>query len=125
MLNAFIRRSVDSCIHYARVVIVAALVLGLGAAGYTAQYFAINTDISKLISADLAWRQRQLAFEQAFPERSESILAVVHAPTPELASAARNTLLDELLSRKDLFPLRSRAGWENVLRTKFSTLSFY
>jgi hypothetical protein len=94
---------VDFCIQRARVVIVAALIVGIVAGGYAVQYVAINTDISKLISPDLPWRQRQLAFEKAFPERSESILAVVHAPTLELASAARNSLLDELLSKNDLF----------------------
>jgi uncharacterized protein len=103
MLNAIIGRIVAFCIQHARVVIGSALILGAVAAGYGAKYFAINTDISKLISSDLPWRQRQLAFHQAFPDRSESILAVVRAPTPELASAARNRLLDELLPKSDLF----------------------
>jgi uncharacterized protein len=103
VLNASIWRTVDFCIRHARAVILLAVILGVGAAGYAAQHFTINTDISKLISSDLPWRQRQLAFQQAFPDRTESILAVVHAPTPELASAARNKLLDELLPNKDLF----------------------
>jgi hopanoid biosynthesis associated RND transporter like protein HpnN len=103
VLNASIGRTVDFCIRHARAVILLAVILGVGAAGYAAQHFTINTDISKLISSDLPWRQRQLAFQQAFPDRTESILAVVHAPTPELASAARNKLLDELLPNKDLF----------------------
>jgi uncharacterized protein len=103
VLNALIGRTVDFCIRHAHAVILLAVILGAGAAGYAAQHFAINTDISKLISPDLPWRQRQLAFQQAFPDRTESILAVVHAPTPELASAARNKLLDELLPNNDLF----------------------
>ena len=96
MLNVLITRTVDFCIRHARAVNFLAIILGAGAAAYAAQHFAVNTDISKLIATDLPWRQRQLAFEQAFPERIESILAVVRAPTPELASAARNELLDEL-----------------------------
>ena len=103
MLNAMIRRTVDRCIRHARVIIASALVLSGGAAIYVVQHFAINTDVSKLISPDLPWRQWQLAFQRAFPDRTESILVVISAPTPELASAARNTLLDELSPRNDLF----------------------
>jgi hopanoid biosynthesis associated RND transporter like protein HpnN len=103
MLNAFMGRTVDFCIQHMRLVIVLAVILGAASAGFAARHFAINTDISKLISPDLPWRQRQLAFQQAFPDHSESILTVVRAPTPELASAARNKLLDELLPKNDLF----------------------
>ncbi len=58
-----------------------------GRAIYAARNFAINTDINKLISPDLDWRKRDNQFEQAF-DREKLILAVVEAPTPELASAA-------------------------------------
>src|SRR5712672_1540628 len=67
VLNASIGRTVDFCIRHARAVILLAVILGVGAAGYAAQHFTINTDISKLISSDLPWRQRQLALQQAFP----------------------------------------------------------
>src|SRR4051794_39020757 len=46
---------------------------------------------SKLTSANLPWRQRSLAYQQAFPEYEELILAIVRAPTAELVSGARNT----------------------------------
>jgi hypothetical protein len=103
MLNRFITRAVGFCIRHTRVVIAVALLLSAAAVGYVARHFAINTDISKLISPDLPWRQRQIAFQQAFPDRTVSILAVVDAPTPELASAARNTLLNALTPKSDLF----------------------
>jgi hopanoid biosynthesis associated RND transporter like protein HpnN len=103
VLNAVIGRTVDFCIRHARVVILSGIILAAVAAGYAVQHFAISTDVSKLISAELPWRQRQRAFQQAFPERTESILVVVRAPTPELASAARNKLLDELLPNDGLF----------------------
>ena len=103
MLNAVIGRTVDFCIRHARVVILSGIILAAVAAGYAVQHFTISTDVSKLISAELPWRQRQRAFQQAFPDRTESILVVVRAPTPELASAARNKLLDELLPNDGLF----------------------
>ncbi len=70
---------------------------GTRSATYAGRYFAINTDASKLTSANLPWRQRSLAYQQAFPEYRELILAIVRAPTAELVSGARNSLLDELL----------------------------
>src|ERR1700704_4732492 len=102
MLNAFIGRTVDFCIQHMRLVIVLAVILGAASAVFAARHFAINTDISKLISADLPWRQRELEFQRAFPDRTESILAVVRAPTPELARAARDKLLEELVPKNDL-----------------------
>src|SRR6185436_18456160 len=56
---------------------------------------SINTDINKLISPDLDWRKRDNQFEQAF-DREKLILAVVEAPTPELASAASTALAAKL-----------------------------
>jgi uncharacterized protein len=79
------------------------VILGALSATYAERHFGINSDISKLISANLPWRQRELAFQQAFPTHIESILAVVRAPTPELASAAQKKLLDELQPETNLF----------------------
>ena len=71
------------------------LLLAVGASYYAARHFAINTDINKLISPDLDWRKRDNQFEQAF-DREKLILAVVEAPTPELASAASKALAAKL-----------------------------
>lgn len=64
-----------------------AVALAAGAAIYAADNFRINTDINKLISPNLDWRQRDIEFEKAF-DQERLILAVVEAPTPEFASAA-------------------------------------
>src|SRR5260370_28792584 len=72
------------------------MIMGLGSATYAMRHFAINTDVSKLISTDRPWRQRELEYEDAFPENRELILAVVHAPTPKLARVARDSLLLDL-----------------------------
>jgi hypothetical protein len=102
-VDRVIGRIVDFCVRHRWAVIVSAMILCGGAAEYARRHFAINTDIYKLISTDLPWRQRELAFQQAFPERSDSIIAVVHAPTAELASGARDALLDELSRIPGLF----------------------
>lgn len=71
---------------------------------YSARNFAINTDISNLISPNIDWRQREIALEKAFPSRVHTILAVVNAPTPELASLAADQLTEQLRKKPDLFP---------------------
>ena len=96
MMNAVIGRSVALCVRHAGIVITVGILLAVGSATYAAKHFAINTDVTKLIAPDLPWRQRELAYQEAFPETRELILAIVRAPTPELASIARERLLDEL-----------------------------
>jgi hopanoid biosynthesis associated RND transporter like protein HpnN len=103
MLNAVIRRTVAFCIRHAGAILVLGMIMGLGSATYAMRHFAINTDVSKLISTDRPWRQRELEYEDAFPENRELILAVVHAPTPELARGARDKLLEDLSQRADIF----------------------
>src|SRR6266699_6836815 len=86
MLRHAILTIVTRCTRHAWLTIAAAVVLGVISGVYAARHFAINTDINTLISPDLTWRQRELAFERAFPQHLRSILVVVEAPTPELTS---------------------------------------
>jgi uncharacterized protein len=86
---------VKACTRFAPFVLVLSLVLAVASSIYAARHFAINTDINTLISPDLDWRKRDIQFEQAF-DREKLILAVVEAPTPELANSAANALADKL-----------------------------
>jgi uncharacterized protein len=86
---------VKACTRFAPFVLALSLVLAVASSIYAVRHFAINTDINTLISADLDWRKRDIQFEQAF-DREKLILAVVEAPTPELAGAAANALADKL-----------------------------
>src|SRR5262249_51229260 len=76
--------------------IIIATVLATFCGYYSARNFSINTDINKLISRDLDWRQRELALDAEFPHRHQTILAVVEAPTSELASQATAELIERL-----------------------------
>jgi uncharacterized protein len=84
-------------------VIIAFVILTAVSGVDVVQHFAIDTDVNALISADLPWRQRELAYESAFPQSTQTILAVVDAPTPELASAAATALADQLSQQGGLF----------------------
>src|SRR5258708_26410970 len=104
MLKAKLAALVNICTHHAGVVIVIALVLSAVSGIYAVRNFAINTNVNQLISPDLPWRQRELAFVDAFQGNHEKILAVVDAATSERASAASRALAQKLMSQPKLFP---------------------
>ena len=95
MLTNIVVSIVKACTRFAPFVLALSLLLSVGGSYYATRHFAINTDINTLISPDLDWRKRDIQFEQAF-DREKLILAVVEAPTPELASAAANALAEKL-----------------------------
>jgi uncharacterized protein len=101
MLKSIIVGIVRFCTRHAWPVIVMAALLTAVASAYAVRHFAINTDISQLISAAAPWRQREIAFDRAFPHRAQTILVVVDAPTPELAKRAADTLMQRMSGRSD------------------------
>lgn len=109
MLTSLVVSVVKACTRFATLTVVVALFLAVGAGFYTARNFSINTDINKLISPDLDWRQRDIAFEQAF-DQERLILAVVEAPTPEFANAASAALAEKLSSNTKDFDSVQRLG---------------
>ncbi len=103
MIQSAIKMLVELCARRPWWVVTVSVLLAAGAGVYSARHFAINTDITRLISPDLPWRQRELAFSATFPQGKETIVAVIDAPTSEAASKAAQTLADALSGRKELF----------------------
>ena len=97
---AFIARV---CTRHAWYVIAVAGLLTFVSGTYVIRHFAIDTDINNLLSSDLPWRQKGLEFSRAFPQQIGTILAVVDAPTSELASQASAALAHRLSEDKTLF----------------------
>jgi uncharacterized protein len=95
VLTSTVVSIVRGCTRFATLTLLIALVLAVAAGFYTAKHFSINTDINKLISPNLDWRQRDQQFDQAF-DRDSTILAVVEAPTPELTKSASSALEQKL-----------------------------
>ncbi len=77
-------------------VLLLGLILAAAALVYTARNFAITTDTAELISPELEWRRHRSAFNAAFPQHVDSIIAVVDAATPELADTASSALTARL-----------------------------
>ncbi|WP_238858104.1 MMPL family transporter [Faunimonas pinastri] len=69
----------------------------------TVTRFAINTDTTRLISADLPWRQNEIAFNKAFPQNSDLIAVVIDGDTPEHTDDAADRLVAALSKHSDVF----------------------
>jgi hopanoid biosynthesis associated RND transporter like protein HpnN len=110
MIKAIIKTLIEQCTRRPWTVIVLSVMLATAAGVYSVNHFAINTDINRLISPDLPWRQREHALRAAFPQGSNIILAVVDAPTSEAAGKATTMLADALSGRPDVFRSVSAAA---------------
>ncbi|HLH97179.1 MAG TPA: MMPL family transporter [Xanthobacteraceae bacterium] len=110
MLNSVLARVTSFCVTHATIVILFAAAISAGAGVYAARRFAIDTNLNNLISSELPWRQRELAYEAAFPQSTQSILAVIDAPTPELASAGADALAHALSGETDRFRSVTQPG---------------
>lgn len=103
VLSGIIGKIVQTSILFPWLTVLIFCIISVFSGVYAVRNFAINTDISNLISPELDWRKREIAFEEAFPSRTETILAVVEAPTPELAALAANALTVKLRAESGLF----------------------
>src|SRR5579871_3667257 len=101
MLKKLLVKVVDYCARHPFAVLVLALIVAAASGAVVAERFAINTDINKLISDDLDWRQRELALGRAFPRQDLLTIAVIDAPTPELAQDAAHRLTAKLQKQTD------------------------
>lgn len=102
-LNSAIAAIVRLCCNRARLVVIAAILAAAAAFVYLAGHIAIDTDSAKLISDQVPWRQRDAAFDAAFPQNRDQIVIVVDAATAELAETATAALTARLAAEKDLF----------------------
>lgn len=81
--------------HYGIVLLLAALLAALSLYA-TAHRLGIDTDADHLFSAQLPWRQQSMALARQFPQFSDTLTAVVRAPTPEEARIAAQALNQKL-----------------------------
>jgi uncharacterized protein len=110
MLRSTIARIVDFSIRQHWPVIGTALIVAILASIYATQHFAIDTNIDHLISTELSWRKHEREFDRVFPQRSELILVVIEAATPENAKQATEALAAKLSERRDVLKAVSVAG---------------
>ena len=102
MIKKLIVSIVRFCAMHPWPVLLVAIVLAIGSAYFVVERFALNTDITTLISRSLPWRQREIEYLKAFPQQESTILAVVDGPTPELAEEAAERLTQRLNRQRDI-----------------------
>jgi hypothetical protein len=81
----------------------AALALCAAALWFVVGHFDMTSDTAKLISDKVAWRQREIVMDTAFPQNGDSTIAVIDGATPELAEAAAAALTAKLAPNTHLF----------------------
>ena len=96
MLTRIVARIVAACSRHAGLVVLLSALLTVASAWYAVSHFKINTDSNTLIADDLPWRQRQEAFNRAFPQNDGLILVVLDGATPEAAQDAADRLVARL-----------------------------
>ena len=89
------------------VVLLAALLTGLAARSVVTN-FRINTNTETLISPQVPWRADEIAFDAAFPQRANLIVAVLDGATPEIADEAAEQLAAALAAKPALVKAASR-----------------
>ena len=102
MVTSAIVRIVDLCARRRWAVIIAGLLVMIGATAFDLARFSITTDVENLIAQNLPWHQRQIQLTEAFPQGG--ISAVVRAPTAENAERATDDLAQALSKDTRLFP---------------------
>ncbi len=103
MFDTIIAWLVRTSLRIPRAVVVLALALSVGAGAFAANHLAIDTDATKLLSAELPWRKREAVFDSAFPQNIDLLAIVIDGTTPELAERATAALTAKLRTRPDLF----------------------
>ena len=86
-LQDLLARLVERCVRRAGLVVLVGVLLGAGAVGLASQRLGISTDTDALFASSLPWRQHQIAFDRAFPQFGNQIVAVIDAQLPEEAEA--------------------------------------
>ena len=73
-------------------VALATALLAVVALAYTLANIRIDTDTTNMISAEVPFRQHDMAFRHAFPEFTNPIVAVIEGSVPERVHAAASRL---------------------------------
>src|SRR5271163_560371 len=110
VIIAAVGRLVRLSTRHAWLVIPGFLIAAVFAGFYLTRHIAIDTDSSKLLSSSLPWRQQEIKLDDLFPKRTDRIIAVVDATTPEGAEEASSALADALASQPNAIRTATRPG---------------
>ncbi|MEZ0251216.1 MAG: MMPL family transporter [Methylobacteriaceae bacterium] len=81
-------------------VLITAAILTIVGVAAAAHLFRINTDVERLIDPSVSWRKDEIAFEKAFPQRTNLVAAVIDGETPEIAEEAAARFAEALKAHR-------------------------
>ena len=94
---------VDTCRRHAVAVVLGGLVL-LGLSLWLgSSQLGMSTDTDELFASSLPWRQREIAFDAAFPQFRDLLVVVIDADIPEVAEDTAAALAAKLAADKAHF----------------------
>jgi len=103
MLTSLIGRIVAASARHPLIVLLFAVALTAVALVYSSRHFAMTADTAELISTKHEWRQRELAYEAAFPSLQKLTVVVIDGATAELSESAAARLAAALAGKPTLF----------------------
>jgi len=108
--------TVDWCWCHAKLVTALFVLLTGGLGSYAIQHMQLDTDQAHLISPNIPYRVAERNFDQAFPQTTDSLVAVIDAQSAGEAEQAVNQLQQRLAPRNDLFRRVTRPPEETYFR---------
>ncbi|MGH6975633.1 MAG: MMPL family transporter, partial [Stellaceae bacterium] len=103
MMGRVIARIVEWSRAHAVIVVVAALALAIACGFYAASRITVDTDLDKLISANLPWRKLAQEMDKAFPQKVDLLVIVIDGKTPDQTEDAAIALADKPRSEPTIF----------------------
>jgi hopanoid biosynthesis associated RND transporter like protein HpnN len=94
---------IDAVAAWPRLVVLATGLLSVAALAYTLANLRIDTDTTDMISAEVPFRQHDIAFRRAFPEFTNPIVAVIEGSAPERVQSAASALAAALRADHEHF----------------------
>jgi hopanoid biosynthesis associated RND transporter like protein HpnN len=84
-------------------VLLGGVVLAVLSGALAGARLGVTTDTDRMFAASLPWRQQAVAFDRAFPQFTDLLVAVIDAATPETADATAAALAERLAADKTHF----------------------
>ncbi|WP_419816976.1 MMPL family transporter [Glacieibacterium sp.] len=103
MFQGLVPSAVAASVRRPVAVIIAALLLCLGAGWFAASHFDMTTDTAELIAPGVDWRRDEARIDAAFPQNRDLTVVVIDGATPEAAERAAATLSARLVRDKAHF----------------------
>jgi hopanoid biosynthesis associated RND transporter like protein HpnN len=95
-LQSLLAGLVDRCRRHALLVVLGGVLLAALSVFVASQRLGVTTDTDVMFAASLPWRQEKVAFDKAFPQFHDLLVAVIDADAPEEAEATAATLAAKL-----------------------------